>query len=291
MTYRQGSPASRRGVSLAAALLLLLSVLAPQLAAAQAPALRVMTFNIRLPHPGDGANVWEKRRALTAAMIAEADPDLFGTQELFKEQADYLVSKLPRYGWIGTGRRGGHSDEHMGLFYRLDRLKLVDMGNFWLSETPDVPGSISWGHPFPRMVTWALFESRRDGRRFYAFNTHFPYRKEDDAARMKCAEMLRARIRQIAGDAPVVLTGDFNTTPDTPVHALLTADLADAWQAAPRRSGPAETFHGFTGKADRRIDWILLDGFRALEARTITRHRGVLQTSDHFPVVAELAWP
>ena len=95
----------------------------------------------------------------------------------------------------------------MGVFYRKDRLKVVESGDFWLSDTPDVAGSITWGHPHPRMVTWALFEQRSDGRRFYLFNTHLPYRDEDQPARMRGVALLRARIAALPAGVPVVVTG------------------------------------------------------------------------------------
>lgn len=275
--------------SLALLWMALILSFAPGLALAQS-SLRVMTFNVRLPLASDGPNDWEHRRALAAETIARVSPDVIGTQELFKEQGDYLVAKLPRYGWIGVSRRGGDSDEHMGLFYRSDRMRMVKSGNFWLSDTPEIPGSISWGNLYPRMVTWAQFETRAGKRRFYAFNTHFPYRAEDEAARMKCAELLLARIARMAGTSPVVLTGDFNTTPDSGAHALLTRSFADVWEKTRRRQGPAETFHAFSGKADRRIDWILTKGFTPRRVTTVTDHRGALHPSDHFPVVADLTW-
>lgn len=270
-----------------ARLIAALLVLAPGVASAQTQHLRVMSFNIRLPLASDDANAWDKRRDVAVAMLRRAAPDLIGTQELWKEQGDYIVGKLPHYAWFGIDRRGGHADEHMGIFYRRDRLKLIDMGNFWLSGTPTVPGSITWGHPYPRMVTWAKFETR-GGRAFYHFNTHLPYRAEDNAARVKGATMLIERIQAMAGALPVVLTGDFNTDPGTEPYAMLRVGLADAWVVAKQRSGPAETFHAFTGKADRRIDWIFSRQFQTLRARTITEHRGGVQTSDHFPVMADL---
>lgn len=256
---------------------------------AQAP-LKVMSFNIRYANDSDGANAWEKRKEVTAAMLEKAAPDLFGTQELLKVQGDFLVSRLKNYAWFGTDRRGGHDDEHMGIFYRTDRLKLVESGQFWLSDTPEVVGSISWGHPLPRMVTWGLFETVKGGRRFYAFNTHFPYREEDEDARTKGAALILERITAIAGDLPVVLTGDFNTTPDSAAHRTLATKLVDARASAPVKLGPAETFHNFTGKADKQIDWIFVRGFGAKRVATITDHRGEVQTSDHFPVMAELGW-
>lgn len=253
-------------------------------------ALTVMSFNVRLPVASDGANAWPNRRDLLVETVARADPDIIGTQELWKIQGDYLVARLPRYNWFGVDRRGGHADEHMGIFYRRDRLKLVEMGDFWLSETPAVPGSISWGNLYPRMVTWGLFETLEGGRRFYLCNTHFPYRAEDGAARETMARALLAHIERLPRDVPVILTGDFNTGPDTPPYALLTDALADAWAAAPDRGGPAATFHAFTGKGDSRIDWILTRGFAARRVRTIDAHRGPLYPSDHYPVVARLAW-
>ncbi len=139
------------------------------------------------------------------------------------------------------------------------------------------------------MVTWGLFETRQD-RRFYLFNTHFPYRAEDAAARERAARLLRARLAALPKDVPVVLTGDFNTGPDTPPHALLAESLADAWNSGVRREGPEATFHGFTGVPGERIDWIFTRGFEVRSVRTIDAHRGPLYPSDHFPVVARLAW-
>lgn len=259
-------------------------------AGAAEPPLRVMTFNVRLPLASDGANAWEHRREIAAATIAAADPDLIGTQELFKRQGDDLTARLPRYAWIGLDRRGGRADEHMGLFYRRDRLRPLRFGHFWLSDTPETPGSISWGHPFPRMATWAVFETLAGGRRFLAVNTHLPYRAEDEAAREKGAALLLQRIERLADGLPVVLTGDFNTAPGGKAHQLLTETLADAWSEARERRGPEGTFHAFTGQADRRIDWILTRGFRAERAETLARPKGERQVSDHFPVVATLAW-
>lgn len=271
-------------------ILLLLLALAATSVSAGARDLRIMTFNVRYPAQSDGPNIWENRRDLAARMIRRADPDAIGTQELFKRQGDDLVARLPGYRWIGVDRRGGSADEHMGIFYRADRLRVEQWGNFWLSDTPDRVGSVSWGHPLPRMVTWARFVDRT-GRRFVMFNTHFPYRAEDEAAREKAAQLILRRIPAIAGDLPVVLTGDFNTTPERPAHAILTSVLNDAWDGKAAHGGPAETFHDFTGKADRRIDWLLSRGFTTRQVRTITEPAGKPQTSDHFPVLAVLRWP
>ena len=101
----------------------------------------------------------------------------------------------------------------MGVFYRRDALRLVESGNFWLSDTPDLPGSTSWGNLYPRMVTWGLFERRADGRRFYLLNTHLPYRQQDGPARVQSAELILKRLAQLPADTPVILVGDFNDQP------------------------------------------------------------------------------
>lgn len=251
---------------------------------------RVMTFNVRLPTAADGPDRWERRRALMVRFIRELQPDVIGTQELYALQGDYLVARMPEYAWFGRSRRGD-DDERMGVFHRRDRLRVVAAGDFWLSDTPEVPGSISWGHPEPRMVTWALFERIADGRRFHLFNTHSPYREQDEDARLRGAATILRRMHALPHDLPVVLTGDFNAGPDSGTHARLGAFLQDAWIAAPHREGPEGTFHAFTGRPRQRIDWILFRGLRAEAARTVTRHADGRYPSDHFPVVADLAWP
>ena len=261
--------------------------------AAGAPAaaqdLSVMSVNVRYPGPQDGENRWEARRNLLVDVIRDAAPDLIGTQELFQLQGDYITERLPAYAWFGVDRRGGHGDEHMGIFYRRDRLTLLESGQIWLSDQPDVPGSISWGHPFPRTLAWGLFETR-DGRRFRLYDTHFPYRPEDDGARTKAARLIADRIAADDG-LPAILTGDFNAGAGSDAHALLNRQLYDVWQFAPQIDGPTPGHHGFLGGTPtRRIDWILLRGFAVTQARAIAAHRNGSYPSDHYPIMADLRW-
>lgn len=253
--------------------------------------LRVMSFNVRLPLASDGANRWEARRDLFVETIRSAAPDIIGTQELWKIQGDWMMDRLPGFAWFGADRRGGQGDEHMGVFYRRGRLRVIELGNFWLSRTPMVPGSISWGHRYPRMATWGLFETVPERRRFWFINTHFPHRAEDEAARQKAAAQIAAWVAARPAGDPVVLTGDFNSPPDGLSHRILSSGLTDAWLAAPERAGPEGTSHGFTGVARRRIDWIMARGLEPLRVRTIDRGEGSLWPSDHFPVLADYRWP
>ena len=249
--------------------------------------LRVMTFNVRYPTDQDGENRWDARRDLVVEMLRAEDPDIIGTQELYKRQGDELVARLPEYAWFGDGRKGGTDDEHMGVFYRKDRLKVRDSGNFWLSDSPDVPGSRSWGNLYPRLVTWARFERIDDGMSFMFYNTHLPYRDVDEEARIRGAELILAKLKELPRNEIVILVGDFNAPPASRVYATLTGTFKDAWTAAARRSGPEGTFHRFTGKPERRIDWILYRGLKPLRAQTVTTHEEPRYPSDHFPVVVE----
>jgi len=257
---------------------------------AGAQSVRIMTFNVRYPAKSDGPNQWEFRRDLLVETIREKAPDVLGTQELYYEQGQYIVEKLPEYVWFGISRRGNREDEHMGVFYKKDRLRLLESGNFWLSETPETPGSMSWGVNLPRMVTWGLFEIREGGRRFYFYNTHLAHRKEDHKARLLAADLIAERIRTLDSRIPLILTGDFNAPAGGEVHQTLTRLLEDAWLRAARRSGPECTFGAFKGIVEcNRIDWILYRGpFRVQEAETVTRNWDGRYPSDHYPVFAVL---
>lgn len=271
--------------------LLLLAAWLLAAAAAHAQPLRVMTFNIRLLTKNDVPNNWDARRDIAIQMLRAEDPDVIGTQELFKRQGDDIVASLPQYAWFGEGRRGGDDDEHMGVFYRKDRLRVLDSGNFWLSDTPEVPGSQTWGNLYPRMVTWARFERIADGATFTLYNTHLPYRDEDEPLRIRCVELIKERLDRLPQKDPVIITGDFNTSPDSRVHTILSTKFTDAWTAAPQRSGPEGTFHDFTGQPRRRIDWIMIRGLNAKWAKTVTMQRDGRYPSDHFPVIVELDLP
>ena len=250
--------------------------------------LRVMTFNVRFPNPKDGENIWDNRKDLLVKTIRKYDPDVFGTQEMFDLQGAYIAEKLPEYEWFGVSRRGNHEDEHMGVFYKRDKLFVIESGNFWLSETPNEPGSMDWDVSLPRMVSWARFRDA-EGKELYFYNTHFPHRRDDDAARLNCAKVIAQDIRRrVPAFADLILLGDFNSDAGTDVHQLLLTELDDVWESTDKRSGPPTTSSGWTGRAEgRRIDWILYRGaLRPLEAATVDDHEGERYPSDHYPVFA-----
>jgi endonuclease/exonuclease/phosphatase family metal-dependent hydrolase len=259
---------------------------------AHAQDLRVLSFNVRYPAKSDGPNSWESRRDLLVETVRKAAPDIMGTQELFYEQGQYVVNSLPEPAWFGVSRRGNREDEHMGVFYRKHRLELLDSGNFWLSTTPEEPGSMSWNVTLPRMVTWGEFRDKRSERRFYFYNTHFAHRPQDAEARTESAKVLAGRLRMLPADADVILTGDFNTDARTEPYRILTEVLRDSYSAVGEPKEPAGTFHGFSGKPGKaRIDWILFRGnLKPVSVEAITHNVDGRYPSDHFPILAVFDW-
>ncbi|SEN45285.1 Metal-dependent hydrolase, endonuclease/exonuclease/phosphatase family [Sphingomonas gellani] len=273
-----------RSLRRAAAMLFLASL------SACAPSLKVMSFNVRYASD-EGPTRWEARRPVMVALLQKARPDLIGTQELLQRQGDDLVQALPGYRWFGRDRYGTHVNEHMGILYRTDRLRVVQQGDFWLSDTPDQPGSMSWGTDLPRMANWAVFETiGGPPRRFLFVDTHLAHRDQDDAARDKAVRLILDRLPSLAAGLPVVLAGDMNARPDTAAYRTLASALSDAREQAPTRRGPDMTFHDFTGVADRRIDYLFLRGLHASEVVTDTYHQGSTYPSDHFPIWARLSF-
>lgn len=270
---------------------LLLGLAALSGTAAEAPlTLRVMTYNLR--YASDRApNAWPDRKPVMQALIAREAPDVIGTQEGLYLQLRELAAGLPDYEWIGLGRAGGSQDEFCAIFYRRDRFEPVAFDHLWLSATPEVVGSITWGHRYRRMATWVRLRERATGREFVVWNTHFDHEVED--ARQKSAALLRDRIAQVDAAIPVVLLGDFNCLAGgSRAHAIFTQEggLTDTWDAAPQRTNPTlNTFNNFepAKHEGERIDWILARRPAAADAAGIVDYEGLAQfPSDHFPVTA-----
>lgn len=273
------------------ALLLLMALSVAAGSAHAADALRVMSFNVRTPADTDPGKRWEDRRDAMVTLIRAQRPEVIGTQELVRKQSDYLAAHLPDYRVFGKGRSGKdgtQGDEYMGVLYDSTRLKVLESGDFWLSDTPDVPGSITWGNLMPRMVTWALFQRQADGQRFYLYNTHLPYRDEDEPRRVLGAELILKRLAALPKDIPVVVTGDFNSEPGGTTYQAFTRGLKDARTLAAQVEGPRLTFHNFTGTPTTELDWILVRGFSVDHFSTLDDRPGGVLPSDHFPVQADL---
>jgi len=168
----------------------------------------VMTYNIRFNNPDDGPNAWPNRRQAVIELIRKYNPDLFGLQEALIDQIHEIHDGLGHYSWFGVGRDDGAvRGEFSPVFYRDGRYELLDGSTFWLSETPAVPGSMGWDAACPRVVTWVKLQDKSSGEILFFFNTHFDHM--GDTARMESARSLMEKIKDIAGDYPVVVTGEF----------------------------------------------------------------------------------
>ena len=252
-------------------------------------ALTVMSFNVRYGTAGDGENHWNKRKDVLVDAVRTLAPDVMGTQECLEFQAKYIAEKLPEYAWIGVGREKNGKGEMTAVFYKKDTLAVEESGHYWLSETPDVPGSMSWNTACTRMVTWARFKHTGTGGTFYYANTHFDH--VSDLARVNAAKLMTSRLPQ--GEV-VIVTGDFNAVAERSIcwQTFKECGFNDAWLTAGEKYGPTVTCAGFGppgDQQDRRIDWILYKGGVTVQKmETSLFNKDGKYPSDHYPVVAKL---
>lgn len=275
---------------LSAAYVVLLSAMIT--ATAEPIDLKVMSFNVRYGTANDGDNSWPNRRSTVANVIKRYDPDIIGTQETLRFQADYIREQLRGYDSFGMSREPWEDGERMEIFYKTSVLAPVEIGHFWLSETPDVPGTKSWDSSLPRMATWTKFWHIATKQHFYYVNTHFDHR--GPVARNEAARIIAEQMTEIAGITPVILTGDFNAVGGTSdPWKTITKTFTDCWESAENQYGPTETFGGFNEpilESDRRIDWILYRGAAFVrKCETVTYEEDGRYPSDHYPIYAEIA--
>jgi endonuclease/exonuclease/phosphatase family metal-dependent hydrolase/CubicO group peptidase (beta-lactamase class C family) len=254
---------------------------------------RIMSFNIRYGTARDGANHWDRRHDLVARVLREQDCDVVGLQEALRFQINYLLEAVPVYGHVGVGRDDGKGQgEFSGLLYRTDRLLLDDSGTFWLSGTPTVPGSITWGNACTRICTWARFVNRKSYRAFYVFNVHLDHVSQ--VSREKAMDLLLRRMEIRNFPDPVVVTGDFNAGEDNPaIKALKEYEkrpFVDTFRVLHPDQQEVGTFNGFKGtRTGAKIDYVFAQAQTiVLEARILKDAFEGRWPSDHFPVRATL---
>ena len=287
---------------LAIATLLVSLLFAPSLVSGQATkgqddSVRAMSFNIRLGVAKDGDNHWEKRKETVVQTITEFAPDFVGTQETWNFQAKYIGENLPQYTYVGRSRQRDGNGEQCGIFYLTERFDKLIEGHFWLSETPDQPGSKSWDSSLPRMATWLKLWDRTNKTSFYVINTHFDHRGA--TARKESATQIRNFVNELPKGSTAIVTGDFNAGVNSAPYQAMFGDspttgespLLDSYAIKHAKGDePAGTFNGFKGTADgARIDWIAVSRDVSIETANIDRisFEGRFP-SDHFPVTAVL---
>lgn len=252
----------------------------------------VMSFNIRYGTALDGDNSWRHRKDIVVDTIRKYSPDLCGLQECLVFQAEYIAEKLPEYRWIGIDRDVDGRGEMTAVLYKHAEIFPVASGHFWLSETPDVPASVSWDSSMTRMATWLHCYHSKSQTWFYFYNTHLDHRGKE--ARKQGITVIADHMEQLPENTPVILTGDFNALAENspPYTVAMEKGFTDSWVAAPEKVGPSTTWCGFEDPAksrERRIDWIIYRGpIVASKCEAVTYNEEGRYPSDHLPVFATL---
>ena len=258
--------------------------------------LNIMTFNIRYNNPRDSLNAWPHRADKAASQVLFHEAHIVGVQEALFDQIQDMDRSLTKYKYVGVGRDDGkQKGELSAIFYDTTRVQLLRSQTFWLSETPQVPGSKGWDAAITRIVTWAQFRDKKTQKQFFLFNTHFDHMGK--VARAESAKLLLKYSNQIAGAIPFIVTGDFNATPDQePIQLLTNAkdplNLTDTKSiSATPHYGPTGTFNGFQSKetSDLPIDYIFIKhAVKVLKHATLSETWQGRFSSDHFPVLARV---
>jgi endonuclease/exonuclease/phosphatase family metal-dependent hydrolase len=256
--------------------------------------LKTMSFNIRYGTADDRINAWDNRRHLIIDRIKSFSPDLLGMQECRDDfQAEFIKSNLREYDFYGVQRAGGSDTalEMSPILFRKDGFQPIQKGCFWLSHTPEIPGSISWGSTFPRTATWIQLVHLGSGKEFVFLNTHFDY---EPSAIDESARLLQGWIAQATKNFPVLVTGDFNADKNSHAYHQLTHEtgLLDVYRQVRPMYEDEGTFHGF-GHIEKPtpIDWMLAsNSFEAVSAEIDRYHAENIYPSDHYPVCTILKW-
>ncbi|MCQ2173790.1 MAG: endonuclease/exonuclease/phosphatase family protein [Bacteroidales bacterium] len=214
--------------------------------------LRVVTSNVRYMTANDGQNSWEYRKDALADALLSLDADIIGTQEAVAAQKAFLEEKLKDYKSVGVGRDDGkEKGEHSAIFYNAKRFKAIDSGNFWLSETPDVP-SLGWDAACVRVASWAFLEEKSSGKRFFFVNTHLDH--VGVVARHEGVSLLVKKAHEIGAGCPMVITGDFNIYNDSQeIERIKEMGLIHAYDIAAEKKLQKASWHGYSEDIDKHV--------------------------------------
>lgn len=267
-----------------------------------------MSFNIRYGTAQDGEHAWPHRRAHVIATIRDHAPHILGVQEALRLQLDELAGALPRHAVFGVGRDDGKAaGEHAAIVVDTARFTVRQHGTNWLSDTPAVPGSTSWGNRITRIVTWALLADRATGEQVWVYNLHLDHESQPSRERSVAyvLDLIRehehrrvardAALAEDVGMAPtprVLVLGDFNANEDNPAYRVaLAGSLRNAFREIHPDAAAVDTFNGFRsgGFDSGMIDHVLVGrGWTVVDAGIDRRRFGSLWASDHFAVWAVL---
>lgn len=252
--------------------------------------MKVVSYNLRFASETD-PQPWSRRRGPMIELLSRLAPDILGTQEGLDHQLADLMAGLPgHYRLCSEHRHDGGTEENSAIIYDARRVELITIEHQWLSDTPDLPGSITWGNGLPRMYSLATFRRISDAAEQFVITTHFDH--ESSRAQANSARQLIDRISRLDPDRPVVVMGDFNSGEDSEPYAIMIeSGLRDAYLSASERGPRLGTFNNYgpPNPEGARIDWILVnDHVPVRSARMVDEAPGGQYPSDHLPVEAVL---
>ena len=247
---------------------------------------KIISYNIRTL-ARDGNNSWQYRKHATKNMLDKHKPDAFGLQEAKMAHLQYIDSACPQYARVGVGRDDGKTGgEIMAIYYNKERYDLIKSGTFWLSETPEKV-SRGWDAACYRTTTWVQLRDKESRQKFFYFNTHLDHKGAE--AQANSIKLILEQIKKIAGKkAPVILTGDFNITPESSKFTPLNEQMKSARTTAPITDHKG-TYNAY-GKIEKApiIDFIFYRGknVNCLKFHTLDGDYGAPYISDHYPIEA-----
>ncbi len=253
----------------------------------QSQEMKIMTYNIKYLNETDGENSWSNRKDHLTNQIKFYEPGIFGVQEAVKDQLEHFQDNLQGYAYLGEGRDGGMKGEFTAIFFDTEQFEILEEGTFWLSETPEKP-SKGWDAAYPRVCTFAKFQEKGYGTKFWVFNTHFDHQGIE--ARKNSSRMIIKKMEEInKQDLPVILMGDLNLEPDSEPVNFLKNQLTDSKDVAKLVFGPEGTFNAyeFQKPVKRRIDYIFVDESKIEVEKyaVLSDSKDLRYPSDHLPVL------
>ncbi len=250
--------------------------------------IKIFSYNLRLDVKGDGINAFSNRKNFVLREFPKYEADIIGFQEILPHMKQWLIDNLKDYYVYGSGRGRDLGDESNVVAFRKDKFELIQLETFWLSDTPHKPGSrfSTDQSGCPRICTCTTLRHLESNRLIRHYNTHL-----DHEGAFAQAQGISLILNRIAADydtcpLPVILTGDFNVTPDSKVvKSVLNFDgcgdkLTDA------TADILFSFHAYNPeKYHSKIDYIFTNlPYDKSTSITATDCENGVYLSDHYPV-------